>query len=167
RRLGLHGAGRQGIDHEHVAVAQLLRERGAQGALLDLLRELVVVAPRLRPEGGAALAPEGIADFTDARAAGALLPPRLLAAAAHVRAGLRRVRAAALAGVLPRHRLPDEIGLHAPAEHLVAHFEGADLLVLRIDYVYSHRRCSLALGFGLWACSPQSPEPRAHSPSCL
>src|SRR4029079_6451621 len=146
RRLGLHGAGRQGIDHEHVAVAQLLRERGAQGALLDLLRELVVVAPRLRPEGGAALAPERVADFADARAAGALLPPRLLAAAADFRAGRRRLPDSELAGVLPRHRLPDEVGLHAPAEHLVAHFEGADLLVLRLDYVSSHRRCSFALG---------------------
>ena len=64
------------------------------------------------------------------RAAGALLAPRLLAAAAHFRASLRRMRAAATAGVFADHRFPDQIGLHAPAENFVAHVERPDLLVL-------------------------------------
>ena len=87
---------RQRVDDDQRAVLQLLRQRRAQRAALDLLRQLEVVAARLRPEHRAALAPQRVADLADARAAGALLPPRLLAAAADERAVLRRVRAAAL-----------------------------------------------------------------------
>ena len=60
-----------------------------------------VVAARLRAEHRAALAPQRVADLADAGAAGALLPPRLLAGAADRGAVLGLVRAAAL---LPRSR---------------------------------------------------------------
>ena len=94
------------VDHHDRAVLQLLRQRRAQRAALDLLRQLVVVAARLRPEHRAALAPQRVADLADARAAGALLPPRLLAAAADERAVLGRVRAAPLRGVLAARPTP-------------------------------------------------------------
>src|SRR5439155_24244055 len=87
-RLRLDLLRRQRLDDDHVAVLQLLRERRAQRATLHFLRQPVVVAPRLRPEHGAAVAPQRVADGTHARAAGALLPPRLLAAATDVRAVL-------------------------------------------------------------------------------
>src|SRR4029453_13717724 len=110
----------------------------------DLLRQVIVVAARLGAEDRAALAPQRVPDLADARAASALLPPRLLAAAADECAGLGGVRAAAPCRVLAPHRFPDQISLHAPAEHIVAHVERADLLVLRVDYVYGHGCYSLA-----------------------
>ena len=78
---------RQRVDDDQRAVLQLLGERRAQRAELDLLRQLEVVAARLRTEHRAALAPQRVADLADAGAAGALLPPRLLAAAADVARG--------------------------------------------------------------------------------
>src|SRR4029453_12449207 len=93
RRLRLDLADGQRIDHGDCAVAQLLRKRRPQRTLLDLARQLVLVAARLRSEHGAALPPEWIANLTDARAARALLAPRLLARAADERTILRGVRA--------------------------------------------------------------------------
>src|SRR5881397_2575945 len=91
------------VDDDHHAIAQLLRERRAQRALLYLLRQLIFVAARLRPEDDATLAPERVPDLAHARAAGALLTPRLLAAAAHERAVLRRVRSTPIGRVGPDH----------------------------------------------------------------
>ena len=45
---------------------QLLRERRAQRAAPHLLRQVELVAARLRPEHGAALAPQRVADLADA-----------------------------------------------------------------------------------------------------
>src|SRR6185503_7583966 len=98
---------------------------------LHLLRQRKVVTARLRPEHRAALAPQRVADLADARAAGALLPPRLLAAAADRRAVLRRVRTAPLGRVLLHDGAPNQVVLHAPAEHLIVQLQRADLLVLR------------------------------------
>src|SRR2546426_12657542 len=75
------------------------RERGAQRRPARRLRQAVGVVARLRPEDGAAARPQRRADAARARAPGPLLPPGLLAAAAHkaLRLGRRRARAA------PRH----------------------------------------------------------------
>ena len=133
-RLRLDLARGQRVDDDQRAVLQLLRERRAQRAALDLLRQLVVVAARLRAEHGAALAPQRVADLADARAAGALLPPRLLAAAADERAVLRRVRAAALRRVRVHDRFPDQVGRsrgrRTPRRCTSTR---ADLLVLAVD----------------------------------
>src|SRR5439155_19493071 len=94
RRLGLDHAGCQRIEDNQCAVLELRRQRRAQRATLDLLRQLEVVAARLRPEHGAAVAPQRRPARSDPRAAGALLPPRLLPAAADERAILRGVRPA-------------------------------------------------------------------------
>jgi hypothetical protein len=48
------------------------------------------------------------------------------------------MRAAALGRVGPDHGFVNQIGLHAAAEHVVAQIDGADLLVLRVDYINSH-----------------------------
>src|SRR5207237_4295464 len=67
-----------------------------------------------------------------------LLPPRLLAAAAHHRAGLGGVRAAALRRVRAHDRLVNQVGLHASAEHVIAEIDRADLLVFCVDDVNCH-----------------------------
>ena len=61
-RLRLDLGGRQRVDDDERAVLHLLRERRAQRAALDLLRQRVVVAARLRPEHRAAMAPQRVAD---------------------------------------------------------------------------------------------------------
>src|SRR6185295_14011973 len=126
------------------AVGELGRERRAEGARFHLARQRVVVAARLRPEHRAALAPQRVARLADLRAAGALLAPRLLAGAADHAAGLGLVRALPLRRVLANHRFPDQPGIHAPAEHLVADVERADLLVVVVDDVNLHKSPEIA-----------------------
>src|SRR5258705_5309662 len=135
-RLDLRHA--QRLDDGHLRGGQFLRQRRAQGALLDLLRQLIFVAPRLRAEPRAALAPQRVPDLADARGPRALRPPRLLAAAADHRAGLGAVRAAAVGRVGAHDRLVNQVGLHASAEHHVAQVDRADLLVLCVDDINSH-----------------------------
>ena len=107
-------------DDERTRPAASERERRSQRAAAHFARQGIVVAARLRPEDGAALPPQRIPDLADPRAAGALLAPGLLAAAADQRPVLRHVRAAALRRLLVHDRFPDQIGLDAAAEHLVA-----------------------------------------------
>jgi len=45
------------------------------------------------------------------------------------------VRAATLRRVLAHHGFPDEILLDGAAEYRIAQVDGADLLILRIDYI--------------------------------
>src|SRR5688572_7955134 len=138
RRFRLDLAQHQRIHHDHRAILQLLRDGGAQRPLLHLARQVKVVAARLRAEYGAALAPQRIANLAHPRPAGALLPPRLLAGAAHQRPILRRVRAATVGRIGVHHRLVNQIGLDAAAEHFVTEIDRTDLLVLLIDDVYGH-----------------------------
>ena len=144
----------QRVDDDQRAFLQLLHQRGAQRALLDLLRDRVLVAARLRAERRAAVAPQRVAGFADARAAGALLAPGLLAAAADHRAGLGGVRAAAFGGVLAHHRFVDQVGLDAAAKDFVFEVDRADLLVFcvyDINLSFSDRRYFLPF-FG-FSCS--------------
>src|SRR5690606_34159635 len=120
-----------------------------QRALRHLLRERVPVVTRARPEHGAAAPPDRVADVAHARAAGALLLPQLLAAAAHHPAALGSLRAATRLGLRLAHGLPDDARPHPPAEHLVAQGDRAHLLALRIDDVESHLRDPLPLALGL------------------
>src|SRR4029453_4108098 len=73
---------------------------------------------RPRPEGLAAALPLGGADRALARAAGALLPPRLPAAARGLAAPARGGRAPAPVGHLADDALVDEGHAHRRAEHL-------------------------------------------------
>ena len=94
--LVLRSAVRQRVDHDQRA-GRHLRASAARSAprrpsSAGRSRSCAAAA-RTR----AALAPQRVADLADAGAAGALLAPRLLAAAADFRAGLGRVGAATLA----------------------------------------------------------------------
>src|SRR5205823_5612366 len=132
RGLRLHVSDSERVDDEERAVLHLLGERRAQGAACDLLRQLEVIAARGRTKHGATMPPNRVPDRADAGAAGALLPPRLLAAAADERAVLRHVRAATVLGVGVNDRFPDQIAIHTPAEHIVAHVDAADFFVLAV-----------------------------------
>ena len=123
---------RERIDDDHRASPSFCAERRAQRAALHLLRQRVLVAARLRPEHGAALAPERVADLADARAAGALLPPRLLAAAADERAVLRRVRAAPPAAFACTTDSQIRSVLTRPPNTSSRNVDGSDLLVVRL-----------------------------------
>src|SRR5581483_5966470 len=151
RRFRLHLAGRQRVDYHQLALLRLLRQRRTQRAAFDFLRQREVVAARLRSEDGAALAPQRVSDFADARAAGALLPPRLLARAADVRAVLRLVRAATFRGVRVHHRLPHHVGIHASAKHRVGQIDRADLFVLVVHDIELHGYFLPFFGFSTWA----------------
>src|SRR5947208_13571053 len=94
--LGLDFGGRQLVDDDQRAVFHLLRERRPQSAPFGALRDLEVVASRLRPEHRAAVAPQGRADRAHPRASGPLLPPGFLATAADERTVFRRVGPAPL-----------------------------------------------------------------------
>ncbi len=118
---------RQLVDDDQRAVLHLLGQRRAQRAELALSSAAgsrSCAAAVRRPCRLCATADFGFR--SDARAAGALLPPRLLAAAADVRAVLRLVRAAAFGRVRVHDRRPNQVGLHPPAEHIVADVDAAD-----------------------------------------
>src|SRR5215218_4331532 len=90
------------------------RPEGGLGRLaVHLLDE---AARRLRERVAAALELRG-ADGAGAGAAGALLAPRLRAAAGDEPAALRRERACAQRVLLRAHRLVDEVRLHLRREH--------------------------------------------------
>src|SRR5207249_6969931 len=67
-----------------------------------------------------------------------LLPPGFLATAADERTVFRRVGPAPLGRIGMDHRRPDEIGVDASPEHIVAHVECADFLVLVVHDVECH-----------------------------
>src|SRR5262249_10714576 len=138
RRFGFCLRRGKTVDDDDVAALQLLGQRRAQRAALHLLRQPVVVAARHRPEDGPALAPQRIPDLAHAGAARALLAPRLLAAAADVRAVLRLVRAAPLRRVRVHDRLPHQIAVDAPAEDIVVDLDAADLPVLVVHDIELH-----------------------------
>ena len=141
----LHGQSRLRLvdrelgQHDDGLLLELRAQSRAQSAPLHLARQAVVVAARLRPEHGAACAPQRVPGLADPRAAGALLAPRLPAGAADEPARLRRVRAAPRTRLLVNHRLPDQARGDRSGEQLVAQLESADRLVLPVDHVTRHR----------------------------
>ena len=92
-RLGRRLLEVEPVDHVDLLVGELGRERRAHRELDDLVRHLEGVAARVRSEDHAAACPLRSARRTLAGATGALLAPRLLAAAADLAAGLGAVRA--------------------------------------------------------------------------
>src|SRR5256886_853105 len=93
-------------------------------------RHVLLVAVRRGTERLAAALPLGRADGALAGAAGALLLPRLLAAARHLTAALGVVGAGAAIGQLARHRLMEQGHPHLDAEHLRLEVERAALATL-------------------------------------
>src|SRR5438552_5223296 len=76
------------VENRDRAALGMHGERAAQRGAALLAVDLEGVAARLGTEGGAAAGPDGRARRAGARAAGALLAPRLRAAARHLSAGL-------------------------------------------------------------------------------
>ena len=113
-------ATRQRVDDDRRAVLQLGASAARSAPFSTFFGQLSSRSCAAAARNGAALAPQRVADLAHARAAGALLPPRLLAAPLTSRAGLGLVRAAALGGVRAHHRLVNQVGLDAIAEDLVA-----------------------------------------------
>src|SRR5581483_10403875 len=91
-----------------------------------LARKLIVVGAGLRPMHRAAMPPQRRADGADARTSRTLLPPQLLAGAAHQLFVLGGMRAGALPGAVMFHRLPQQV-LVDRAEHFLGELEGTHL----------------------------------------
>src|SRR5262249_35628996 len=101
------------------------RQRGLERQLPDTLGQVELVAARRRPEDHGAVAPLRAARRALARAAGALLPPRLLAAAGDLADLLGVVRTLAALGELPADDARDQVGARRQAEHLVGEVDVA------------------------------------------
>ena len=99
--------------------------RRAQRQLHHLLRGLLAVAARFGAEGHAAARPLGRPARALAGTARALLPPRLLATAAHLGPGLRALRAGPGGGQLRRHHLVQHGHVGLDAEDGVVELDGA------------------------------------------
>src|SRR5262249_36483243 len=114
------------------------RERRTERACLDLLGQLVRVVARVRTEHGAAADPLRGANRTLTRAAGALLAPRLLAAALHVLLRLGRMRAGPFGGALHLDDFPEQVLFDVGAQYAVAEVDGAALGPAQIHDVDLH-----------------------------
>src|SRR5262249_25005855 len=109
------------------------RERAAQRRAPDLLGQRVLVGARHRTEHHTAARPLRRARAALARAAGALLPPRLRAAARNRVAILGAVRARMARGELPAHLGVEEVGLDLDLEH-----RGRELYLARARILDCH-----------------------------
>jgi hypothetical protein len=96
--LGLVLVGGDLVDDDQVAVGSLVRQGAEQSQALDLLVDGEVVAAGLGAESNATVGPLRSADRALTSMAGALLAPRLLAAAADFLADLGVLGALALVG---------------------------------------------------------------------
>src|SRR4051812_21012472 len=92
----------------------------------------------MRAEHHAAMPPLRGAGRTLPGAAGAFLPPRLLAAAPHVCTGLRIVRTLAGVSLLAEHRLLDNSVVRRDTENSIAKIDRLDLLPLQVVYCRLH-----------------------------
>ena len=104
------------VEHGDRAAVGVHAQRAAQRGAALLAVDLEGVVARLRAEDDAAAGPDRRARRAGAGAAGALLAPRLGAAAADVAAGLGRRRALPARGELGAHRLVHERAVEARAE---------------------------------------------------
>src|SRR5262249_7126916 len=112
---------------DHALLTQQLRQHRAQRAAVHLAVDLLLEAARARRERAAAADPERASDRADARAARALLLPRLLARAAHIGAILLRFRARAPGREIRRYDLVHERFVERDAERRVRELERAAL----------------------------------------
>src|SRR5665213_619915 len=147
-RLGLRHVELGGVEHGDAAALELVGERGAHRGAAFLLVQARDVRAGLRSEDHAAVRPLRRTDRTLAGAAGPLLAPRLLAAAAHFVALLRRRGAGAGICQLAEDRAIDRIGL---AVGRTAERSGRLLfahdLALRVDHLRHY-----AVAFTLTDC---------------
>src|SRR5215213_7021831 len=133
------------LDDDDVTLAQTLRQGRAQRAAAHLLRQRLRPVAGLRPVDVAAALPERRADRRDARPAGALLLPELLARAGNVAAGLRPHGALAGAREVGLDGRVDQRLVQLGAEYGVRKFEVADLFVLQVAHLNGRHFVSLRL----------------------
>src|SRR5919197_1343307 len=147
--LGLRLGQAEVVHHQQGPRRVPARDRGAEGRPARRPGQTMGPVAGLRPEDGAAARPQRRADAARTRAAGALLPPGLLAAAAHqpLRLGRRRARA-------PRR----ELALHGGVQEVLAH-RARDHRGGHLDLAHGgtalrdHRKRHRALGHGYFRAS--------------
>src|ERR1700722_872652 len=105
--------------HDQAILAYQLGEHRANRAAIHFAVDLLRKIARLRGEGAAAADPDGTANRAGACRARALLAPRLLAAAAHLRSGLLRLGAGTPGRAVGVDHLEDERRVVLAAEVLV------------------------------------------------
>src|SRR5580698_1435600 len=156
--LGLGGVERQHVDHHQLLLLGAQRQRRDQRRPLHLLGHRVRVVARVRAEDLAAADVVGRAARALAGVAGPLLLVGLLAAAAHVGAGLGGVGPGPLGGALGVHHLPQEMLLHLGPEDGVGEADLPHGLALDIDDVDLHGE---SLGSGQVLISTSTPADRS------
>src|SRR5579875_808606 len=144
--LGLRLVDVEVLHHRQLAVGNLRRQRRAQRTQQLLLRELVLVAARLRSVNRSAATPQRRTDRAHASAARALLLPQLASRTRNQLAVLGGMRSLPQAGAVVFHRLPQKRLVHLAAKHLVEQFEVADFLARQaLDLDLRHRLTSLSV----------------------
>src|SRR5438034_1181518 len=125
------------LHHAQRAVGDARGHRRPQRLAPHLARHRLVVGARRGAEGLAAALPLRGADRALARAAGALLLPRLPAAARDLAAALRVVRARAPIRQLAHHRLVQQRHADLHAEDVGLELHRALALALRVDDLHA------------------------------
>src|SRR5579883_2402701 len=136
--FGLVRFERPGVHHGKFLVRQLRRKSGAQRSEEHLFGQRVAIVARLGSVDRAAMTPQRRTNRTDARAAGALLPPELAARAADFALILGLVRARAEAGEIPARSFVQQILVNLRAENGIRQLERADFLATQIYHIH-HR----------------------------
>ena len=145
----------EGLDDLHRTLDEPLAEGDAQRGGAGLLGHRVGVVTGLGAEGGPAVAPEGAARLAGPGAAGALLPPGLLARARDEGPVLGHVGAAAPAGAVLLHRLVDEVRVGLGGEDVRGELDLPDRLVRGVHH--RHLRGGLPLFCGVLRRTPRPP----------
>ena len=160
------------LDHGELAVGQLGGKRAAHGQLDDLAVHLLGVGTRMRSEDHAAARPMRCADGALTRTAGALLAPRLLAAATDLTAGEGVAGALAPRSALGSYDFMHDGHVRLDVEHAGGKLEVLDLLagcILNFDVCHFSLLlgCFMPGGCGPWRSCRPGPRPSAGSGSGL
>src|SRR3990172_5469645 len=131
------------LDDRELPARELGRHGGAQRLAAHGARHLLPVAPRRRAEGLTAALPLRGADRALPGPAGALLPPRLPAAARHLAPPLRVVRARAPVGELSHDRLVEQRPADLDSEDVGLELQRPGLLALGVQHLYGRHRLFL------------------------
>src|SRR6266478_2579733 len=170
QRFRLVRVKRPRIHNRQLLFRELRGKRRAQRAEEHLLRQRVTVIPRVLSMNRAAMAPERRTNRTDARAAGALLPPELAARAADFAFVLGLVRARAQTAQIPARSFVQQVRIHFRAKHCVGELHLPDLLAIQIDDVHDRHNfpyfaflAVLARRIKMYAPLGPGTEPRTNS----
>src|ERR1700733_1026964 len=130
--LGLVRIERPLVDDRQLLVGEFGRKRRAQRAEQHFLGQRIAVIARLRSVNRSAMAPERRPNRADARAAGALLPPKLAASAANFTLIFGLMGAAANLAHVPARSFVQQVRIHLGAKHGVGEVHLPDLFATQI-----------------------------------